>query len=276
MCNFQLSYLLFKGVMNLYHVIMQRILLLTFTVAAIYSCSGKEEKPGSAGNIPEKDLIPILTEIRIADGLLANPKIQQWVLRIDSVSTYSYIIEKHGYTKESFDKTMQYYFIRKPKKLISINEEILGKLSEMESRLEKEVTLAREHSSNIWPGERNYYFPGSSDNRPIDFSLLLTVNRVYILKFTAIIYPDDQTLNPGINIYSYDADSTDTGKRTVHYNSEFLKDGLPHSYVIRIFVASGIGFILKGDLYETDINPEECLKHASFENITLSIPSADI
>jgi hypothetical protein len=258
--------------MKFYFVIMGRIVLLIFTVAVIYSCTGKEEKPDSSGIIPEKDFIPILTEIRIADGLLANPKIKNWVVRIDSVSTYYHIIEKHGYSKEAFDKTMQYYFISKPKKLIRINEQILGKLSEMESRLEKEVSLERERASNIWPGERNYYFPDSRYTRSLDFSLSIIGNRVYTLMFTATIYPDDQTLNPQVSAYTYSADSIATGKRTYQESLEFLKDGLPHTYSIRIFVASHNGIILKGNLYENDNNPDECLKHASFENITLSLP----
>lgn len=103
----------------------------------LFSCTEKNEKPDRSDIIPEKDLMSILTEIHIADGLLPNPKIRFWVLSVDSISVYHYIAEKHGYTKESFDKTMHYYFVRKPKRLIRIYDKILGKLSEMESLLEK-------------------------------------------------------------------------------------------------------------------------------------------
>jgi hypothetical protein len=242
----------------------------------MYSCTGKQEKPDWSGLIPEKDLIPILTEIHIADGLLPNPKIQLWVLKVDSSSVYHYIAEKHGYSKEALDKTMHYYFESKPKKLISIYDKILGNLSKMESLLEKEVMLAREHSSNLWHGEKNYYFPDSSGTQLTDFEFTLAGSRSYNLKFTATIFPDDQSVNPGFKAFTCHADSILTGKRTYYEAPAYIKDGSPHTYIVRVFVASGAAFKLKGTLYNIDNYPEEWQKHVTFENVSLSIPGSDI
>ncbi|HUX97548.1 MAG TPA: DUF4296 domain-containing protein [Bacteroidales bacterium] len=242
----------------------------------ILSCTGKQVKPDRSGIIPERDLIPLLEEIHLADGLLANPRIQNWVLSIDSISTYHYIAEKHGYTKKEFDKTLQYYFISKPKKLIKIYDKILGELSEMESLLEKEVMLMRERSSNVWPGERNYYFPDGNDISAVGFEVSLAGSRLYTLKFTATLFPDDQSVNTRAGVFSCDADSLTTGVRTRFETPAYLKDGIPHLYSIRIFVSSNRPFILKGMLYESDYCIEEWKKHVRFENITLSIPSTNI
>ncbi len=57
----------------------------------IISCTGKEEKPDKTGLIPEKDFTSLIKEIHLSDGLLANPRIQNWVLSVDSISTYHYI-----------------------------------------------------------------------------------------------------------------------------------------------------------------------------------------
>jgi hypothetical protein len=242
----------------------------------MYSCTGKVEKPDSSGIIPERDLIPILMEIHLADGLLPNPKIRNWVLSADSITMYNYIAEKHGYSKETLDKTMHYYFISKPKKLISIYDKILARMSEMESLLEKEVMLAREHSSNFWPGEKNYYIPDSSDIGTLDFQASLAGSRIYILKFTAAIFPDDQSVHPQSRVFSCDADSIMTGIRTFYESPVFIKDGKPHTYSIRIFVNTFEPIQLKGNLYNIDNCLEEWQKHINFENITLSIPTADI
>ena len=262
--------------MNSKYMIIRNFTILLISYFIIISCTGKQEKPDREGIIPEKDLLALFKEIHLADGLLANPRIQNWVFSIDSMSTYHYIAEKHGYTKEEFDKTLYYYFIRKPKKLTKIYDKILGELSEMESRLEKEVTSMREKASNVWSGERNYYFPDNTDISAVGFQFSLVGNRIYNLKFTATIYPDDQSVNTRAVAYSYDADSVLTGKKTRYETPVYLKDGIPHTYTIRIFVSSGNAFILKGTLYDQEICIEEWRKHARFENITLSMPSSDI
>jgi len=242
----------------------------------IISCSGREEKPDKSGIIPEKDFIPLMKEIHIADGLLANPKIQNWVLSVDSVSIYYYIAEKQGYTKEAFDKTIRYYFISKPKELTKIYDRILGELSEMESLLAKEIKISREHNSNIWPGERNYYFPDGTDTKAVGFEVTLSGSRLYNLKFTAILYPDDQSVNLRARAFICRADSINTGVKTWFETPVFLKDGRPHSYTVRIFVSSREPIVLKGTLYEPVNCLEEWQKHIRFENISLSIPSSDI
>lgn len=257
-------------------MVSRNLIILLISSVMLFSCSGKEEKPDKSGLIPEKELIPILTEIHIADGILPNRRIQNWVLSVDSISTYHYIIEKYGYTKESFDKTMRYYFIRKPKKLIRIYDRILGKLSEMESLLEKEVLLAREHSSNVWPGERNYYFPDTSGAESVGFQLSLAGSLYYTLKFTITIFPDDHSVNPRASVYIYDADSILTGRGNNFETPDFLKDGRPHTYTIRLPAPSNKAIRVKGTLYDFDNHLEEWQKHTWFENITLTIPTAEI
>ena len=257
-------------------MVIRSLTIFLLLSAIILSCTGKLEKPDKSGLIPEKEFIPVLTEIYIADGLLANPKIQNWVLSVDSVSTYNYIAEKHGYTKEAFDKTIHYYFVIKPKKLISIYDKILGKLSEMESRLEKEAMLTREHQSNRWPGERNYYFPDATGTQTVDFKVSLAGNRIYNFKFTATLFPDDQSVNARGRAFYFDSDSVLTGKRHYYETPAFIKDGQPHTYTFRILVDSPEEFILEGTLMETLNVPGEWQRHVTFENITLGTLATDI
>ena len=67
-----------------------------------------------------------MTDIHLADGLLILPKIKTMYSSLDSITAYTQIIEKHGYTKEIMDKTMKYYFIKDPKKLNKIYDQVLG------------------------------------------------------------------------------------------------------------------------------------------------------
>ena len=257
-------------------MISRKLIILILTSVLLFSCTGKEEIPDSSDLIPRKDLIPILTEIHIADGLLPNRKIQNWILSVDSVSTYYYIIEKHGYKKETFDKTMHYYFVKKPKDLIKIYDGILGKLSEMESLLEKEVMISREHTSNVWPGERAYYFPEPSGSDSAVFELMLSGGITYTLKFTVTIFPEDQSVNPRATVFAVDADSLENGKRKYFETLSFLKDGQAHTYTMNLSGPVKRVILVKGNLYDTDNHLEDWQKHIRLENITLINPLAGI
>ena len=88
-------------------------LILILVILLTNGCSNRKNKLDHNQMIPEKELISILTEVYIADGLLSIPKIHYMFSSLDSLSSYFQIIENHGYSKETMDKTMKYYFIKK-------------------------------------------------------------------------------------------------------------------------------------------------------------------
>ena len=138
--------------------------LLTCFVAVV-SCTGRKNQPGHKDIIPEKDLTSILTEVYLADGLLSIPEIRYIFTEGDTLDSYIDIIERHGYTKPMMDNTMRYYFVRKPKILLKIYDKVLGQLSEMESRVDKDLQNFGVRQMNIWPGEQFYSFFGTHNNR---------------------------------------------------------------------------------------------------------------
>ena len=231
------------------------------------SCTGVIDKPDKNGLIPEKKLEPLLTEIQLANGLISSPTVQALVEKIDSTTTYYYIAEKHGYTKETIDKTLRYYFQRKPRKLIAIYEKSLAKLSEMESLLDKQIKIEAERKAHIWTGEKNYYYPVSTKSP--DFEVTVFGSPSYLLKFTATLFPNDQSINTKARIYAVRADSVLTGRRIFFETPKYIKDGKPHEYEINISVEQYRNIILKGSLYDITNNVNESQRHVSFENIEL-------
>ena len=229
------------------------------------SCTGVIDKPDKKGLISEKKLVPLLIEIQLANGLISNPSVQEWVEKIDSTTTYYYIAEKHGYTKEAIDKTLRYYFQEKPKKLIAIYEKSLAKLSEMESLLDKQIKIETERKANIWTGEKNYYYPVSTKNT--DFEVTVFGSPSYLLKFTATLFPDDQSIDAKARLFAVRADSVLTGRRIYFETPKYIKDGRPHEYEINISVEQYRNIILKGSLYDVTNNVNENQRHVSFENI---------
>jgi hypothetical protein len=234
------------------------------------SCSGRKNKLDRTGLIPEKQLVSILTDVYLADGLLSIPKIHNRFSSLDSLSSYISVIEKHGYSKQSMDKTMKYYFIKNPKKLIKIYDQVLGILSEMDSRFEREANLTEVHYINRWAGKEYYCFPDRKGTDSTRFDFSLNSPGTYTLRFTATLFPDDQSVNPRLTVYLCNPDSIDTGKRRYFNTMEYIKDGWPHQYILIYIMPVNTTIHLRGWLNDPDNNPDVLEKHRIFENISFT------
>jgi len=213
----------------------RHIFTILIAVAIIAgSCTGRRSKTDHRNLIQEKDLIRILTDVYLADGLLALPEINYKYSVGDTLESYIEIIEGYGYTKPEMDKTMRYYFIKKPKQLVKIYDKVLGNLSEMESLVDKELPNAGIREMNIWPGKPFYSYPGPDpediDGLDLPFSFKGTVN----IKFTITIFPEDQSadLRPGL-FFSH-TDSAGNQEKILFSKVPYMKDGKPHTYSFNI------------------------------------------
>lgn len=236
----------------------------------IGSCSSREPKLDGKNLIPENDLISLLIDIHITDGLLSIPGINTAYSALDSISTYYHVIEKHGYTKETMDNTMKYYFIKNPKKLNRIYDVVLGKLSEMESRIEKESNIEQARLSNLWRGKDFYAAPSVSNIDSTEINLTISNHGFYKLTFTTTVYPDDQAVNPRLTIYSVSADSLETGRRAFLKTLVYIKDGAPHTYYLTLKVPINKVIHFGGSLFDSENRKEGIENHYKIENISLS------
>jgi hypothetical protein len=242
----------------------------------IASCSSRKPKLDKKNLIPEKELVSLLTDIHLSNGLLFLPQINAWASSLDSITSYYQVIEAHGYTKEIMDKTMKYYFLNNPKKLNKIYDQVLGILSAMESRVEKESLKEMSRFANLWTGKEFYCFPSLSVNDSILFDLTLFRPGYYTLSFSVTIYPDDQSINPKAFLYTSSPDSIDTGKRKYLKSSTYLKDGRPHTYTLIISSPEQKINHLRGWLYDFENRPSGFEKHIKIENISLSFSSVRV
>lgn len=237
------------------------------------ACSRRTDKLDHSYMIPEKELVSILTDIYISDGLLTLPKIHDMYSSLDSVTAYIQVIEKHGYSKATWDKTLKYYFIRKPKTLINIYDKVLGILSERESLEEKAVLVEQARISNLWKGKDLYYYPELSTTDSTRFDLNLTVAGTFALEFTTTLFPDDQSLNTRLNAYTCNADSLETGKKKYVRAINYIKDGRPHTYRIVISVPEKSKLQFRGNLFYFDNHPDDGEKHMIIRTISFTYSS---
>ncbi len=246
-------------------------LLIIITISLLAgSCAGRRNKVEHKAEIPEKDLVRILTEIHIADGLLTLPRINYLYSDRDTISAYVDIIEKHGYTKEEMDRTMQYYFIEKPKKMIRIYDKVLGALSEMESRIDREMPVSGSGEPDFWQGKSSYYFPDPTGRDTSWFDIPLNIPGRYNLKFTLTIYPDDQSSDPHPGIYYTYTDSTGSAERNYISDFPYLKNGQPHNFSFTINLIRMAPARLMGWFVDQEKQSPSLIRHLRIEKVMLT------
>jgi hypothetical protein len=234
------------------------------------SCSSRKSKAEHKDIIPEKDLISILTDVHLADGLLSLPSINNRFSQGDTLSSYIDILENHGYTKPQMDRTMRYYFIRKPKKLLKIYDKVLGGLSEIESRVEKEYSKFIGKEQNIWPGKSFYSYPGPEGEDSTWFDFPVIYGQAYTLKFTLAMYHDDQSVNPSLGLFFSHSDTAGNEKRISISTLPFIKDGRPHIYNIIIHPKLPAPVRLTGWFITQEETAPDKNKHFRVQDIILS------
>jgi hypothetical protein len=248
------------------------LLILALILILGGSCTERKSKLPDNNLIPKKELISLLVDLHIADGLLSLPKINARSSSLDSITSYIQVIEKHGYTKEDMDRTMKYYFINKPKDLNKIYDQVLGILSDMESRVQKLALAEASRSMNQWPGRESYVFPGIHGSDSTKFETTLTRAGFYTLSFTAVLFPDDQSVTPRTVIYSCSPDSIETGKRKYFSSIQFIKDGRQHDYHIPIQV-NDKNLHVGGWLINNNTRPTQVFRHLFIDNISIGYTS---
>jgi hypothetical protein len=239
-------------------------------IASFDACSGRKSKAEHKDIIPEEDLINILSDIYITEGLLSIPRISNDFSKPDSLIPYINVIEKNGYTKDLMDRTMRYYFIKRPKKLIKIYDQVLGRLSEMESRLVRSSPALADSGGNLWRGKSLYSSSDTLNHDTLWFELPAGYSRFYTLKFTITLYPDDQTINPRTGVFIQTVDTAKSKKRVYFPAIAFIKDGQPHSYNGTITVNEPLPLSVKGWFINLENQAPSTERHFIIENIILS------
>jgi hypothetical protein len=251
-----------------------KILVMVLFPLVLFSCTSRKNKLDRSHLIPASDLTTIITDIYITNGLLTIPRVHNWYTPADTLTPYKDVIEKHGYKKEDLDRTLKWYFVRNPKKLEKIYDNVLARLSEMESRSEQEVEILQSRVLNLWKGNEIYAAPDVA-NDSSSYKITVTHPGVYLLNFTATVFPDDETVNPKAFIYAEQPDSTGNSQKIYFNTMEYLKDGLPHVYSIYLNIPNQNYFNIRG-FFTNPCESDAVRKHYIIESITLTLSSSPV
>ncbi|MBN1387180.1 MAG: DUF4296 domain-containing protein [Bacteroidales bacterium] len=249
------------------------ILLLLFI---LQSCN-KTTKSGikQSDVIPEKEMVEILCDLYLADGLLNYPPIRSDFSMKDSTENYIDIIHEHGYTKEKVDNSMKYYFIDRPKKYAAIYDKVIEKLSGMEADVIAALSQDASHLRNLWNGERSYSLPDVGVNDPVEFSVRTAGLGEYVIKARIILYADDQSIDPHTQVWFWYDDGTEEGHKIPWEKETLTKNGRPVIITLKKELDDPRVTHIKGKLLNHTDQPGHWEKHAMVTNITITMSEGD-
>jgi len=185
--------------------------------------------------IPEEDLVPLLVDIHLSEGLLILSKVRKKYPGRDSISNYIDVINKHGFEKEDFDRTFNFYS-NKPDELDEIYELVISELSKMEGRIIGPARYIEEAASqmkhNLWNRKREWHLPPDGEKEQIDFNIPVYVTGTYSLSARIKMYKDDESVNPSVFVYYWYNDGSKYGFRDPFPEIKIEKTGQDSIYKI--------------------------------------------
>jgi len=244
------------------------VILLLLGIASVISCGRKSASAGRKGLIPEKNLISLLSDLYIGDGLLQYSPVRNMFTAKDTISSYIDVIKKHGYTKEQVDRTLQYYFVNDPKELQKIYDEVLADLSAIQSGNETAKVVAV-RTNELWNQKTSFSLPEEGKNNPLYFTLPISDTGWFYLSLNAIVYKNDGSLNPRITVFFWKMDREGRQEKQMWSKSILLKDDLEHSYTVTGRLSDTSFKNIGGYLMDCDMQKIGWEKHARLTEIKL-------
>lgn len=242
------------------------VVMLAF-LTLFSSCSDKEERIRKSRTIPPKEFVTLLTDLYIADGLLAYPPVKNAFRSKDSTLNYIDIIHAHGFTKEQVDLTIEHYYEKNPGKLEKIYDEVISRLSEIQSRLEAEPE--NDSIENLWNMRTSFSIPADGKYNKIWFSIPVKDTGNYFISFKALVFPDDQSMGLSTNVFFWRADSTKEGLRDYWEPQYYITDGTNHQYTFSKRLTDTAFTHIKGWLLEHEQQERRWVMHVKITGIKL-------
>jgi hypothetical protein len=251
-------------------------LLIILLLLMLHSCN-KTTKSGikQSDVIPEKEMVDLLCDLYLADGLLNYPPIRSDFSKKDSIENYIDVISKYGFTKEEVDNSMKYYFIDRPKRYAAIYDRVIEKLSGMEADVIANLSQDESHISNLWNGERSYSLPDVGVNDPVEFSVRTKGLGEYVIKARIILYSDDQSIDPHTDVWFWYDDGTEEGHKIPWEEKRLVKNGRPVMITLSKELEDPRVTHIKGKFLDHTDQPGHWEKHALVTNIIITRNTVD-
>lgn len=190
------------------------------------ACRASDEKIKKTEVIPKADLVPILVEMHLADGLLLTSKIRREYPGKDSISNYKDVFKKHNVTKEIFDRTIEFYE-DEADNLNDLYDEVISELTRLQSEVEQNAReiIPDDILFDLWNQKAVWNLPDDGRINRLAFEIPLTGLGKYVVTATIRMFQDDQSVDPKVTAFFWFDDGTEMGFRIPFETSIIKKNG---------------------------------------------------
>ncbi len=113
-------------------------IVLASLILLLASGCGDKKKISGKEFIPRDDMVELMLDIHLLDGITNDVKYYRKYNPNDSVDLYGLTFEDHGYNRVEFDSTLAEYS-RYPNLLDELYDEVMMRLNMMQDQLDQEM-----------------------------------------------------------------------------------------------------------------------------------------
>jgi hypothetical protein len=190
---------------------MRNCLIFLFLALSLAGCHREKSE---RKYIPEEDMVNLLVEIHITDAIAMNHDINKNFRNFDSTLLYSGVLDRHGYSQEQMQNTLEYYSYR-PEKFIKLYNKVFTILSKQNDEAKGNYSSIHNSRTNqVWRSQKSRFsIFGDSLSYPDPFDIEIDTTGTFVLTVEVKINMRDQSVNPTIEAYFYDPEDSVSDSR---------------------------------------------------------------
>lgn len=240
------------------------ILVISLLILSI-AC---ERKPKEV--IDKKQLVPIMVDLHKVHSIVKSQTFTKIFYTTDSVQIYEPVFEKHGVTREQFEKSIAYYS-GFPVEFDLMYEEVIAELTREQNYVSELIAeAAKDTTLNMWPGSQTRSFSINRSRSELAVNIPVKGPGYYTFSSQIRLYKDDESDNPSINLWFWYDDGSELGVRDSFPELKMNKDGKLHFYNIKKELTDTLVTHIKGFLFDYSNNDTLVKRHADFYQIRIS------
>ncbi|MGM0407176.1 MAG: DUF4296 domain-containing protein [Bacteroidota bacterium] len=108
-------------------------LLATVLIVFLFGCT-KQKVPDHV--IPPDDMVSILVDIHLVDGMLTSTETRRELANKDTSNLYNQLLNNYNYSRHDFDTSL-YYYSKNIGLYDKVYNEVLNQLNELETTLKQ-------------------------------------------------------------------------------------------------------------------------------------------
>lgn len=244
------------------------VYIISLLFLFLYSCTQPEQKFQKSELIPAKDLVSILYDLHLADGLLSLSVVRNDYNDMDSLGQYVSILESYGFSIKQLDNTIKYYS-GDPETLNEIYEEVITQLTEHEVEIMSSNQKKGSFALNLWKGKTSWKLPEDGKQNKLEFEVPVKNPGIYKIIADIKIYRDDESFEPAITAYFWFDNQTENGYRLYYPITRIAKSGKKRTYRITQKVLNPEITHLKGYLLDHSQKMGDWEKHITVTNFRI-------